>query len=134
VAKAEFSLPLDRSYGTGLDEETTKNLVKLQNERQLLVEQIASRVKSLHYTVSNTAEQISLAQNEFILSNELLKAENNRVMNGDSNFFMLNAREENATNSYLSLLGNLSDNYKAMIEYNFLNGKNVNLNHLYTSH
>lgn len=134
VAKAEFSLPLDRSYGTGLDEETTKNLVKLQNERQLLVEQIASRVKSLHYTVSNTAEQISLAQNEFSLSNELLKAENNRIMNGDSNFFMLNAREENATNSYLSLLGNLSDNYKAMIEYNFLNGKNVNLNHLYTSH
>lgn len=124
VAKLDFSLPLERSYATGMSQEVSNNLQKLQNERQLLIDQVSSRLQSLRYTIGNTSEQIKISEDEYSLSSQLLKAEELKFKNGDSNFFMLNAREENVTNSYISLLANLSENYKSFIEYNFLNGEN----------
>lgn len=127
VAGANFSLPLERSRGKGLSGEAAKKMSKLFNERKFLVDQVATRIKTLQYTVNNTAEQIELAQNEYSLSEKLVVAENQRIDKGDSNFFVLNTREENMLNTYLSYLNSLGENYKATIEYNFLNGKNVNL-------
>lgn len=131
VAKANFSMPLERRYGKGLSSAAVQKMTKLQNERQFLVDQIATKIKSLHYTVNNTAEQITLAKSEYDLAKQLVKAENDKINNGEGNFFMLNAREENMTNSYLSYLSSLYENYRAVIEYNFLNGQNVDLNKLY---
>lgn len=127
VAKLDFSLPLERRYATGMSQEVSNNLQKLQNERQLLIDQVSSRLQSLKYTIDNTSSQIKISEDEYSLSNELLKAEEVKFKNGDSNFFMINAREENVTNSYISLLSNLSENYKSYIEYNFLNGENKTL-------
>lgn len=128
VATANFSMPLERSSGKGLSSAASQKMTKLLNERKFLVDQVATRINTLHYTVNNTAEQISLAHKEYALAEKLVVAENQRINNGDSNFFMLNAREENMANSYLSYLDSLYNNYKAIIEYNFLNGKNVSLN------
>lgn len=130
VAKLDFSLPLERRYATGTNEEVSNNLRKLQNERQLLIDQISSKLQALKFTVNNTASQLQISKDDYNISNQLLKAEEVKFMNGDSNFFMINAREENVTNSYLTLLSNLSDNYKSYIEYNFLNGQNVNLTNI----
>mgnify|MGYP006360421793 FL=1 len=130
VAKLDFSLPLERSSATGMNAEVYSNLQKLQNERQLLIDQIATRIQSLRFTIDNTASQIEISEDEYKLSNQLLKAEEVKFRNGDSNFFMLNAREENLTNSYISLLANFAENYKSYIEYNFLNGKNKDLKHI----
>lgn len=131
VAKANFSMPLERRYGKGLSSAAIQKMTKLQNERQFLVDQIATKIKSLHYTVNNTAEQITLAKSEYDLATQLVNAENEKINNGEGNFFMLNAREESMTNSYLSYLNSLYENYRAVIEYNFLNGQNVNLDKLY---
>ncbi|MDD3266640.1 MAG: TolC family protein [Burkholderiales bacterium] len=130
VAKLDFSLPIERSYATGLDSETAKNLEKLHNERQLLIDQISSRLQTLKYTVDLTGSQVNLSEEENKLANQLLSAEETKFKNGDSNFFMINAREENVTNSYISLLSNLSENYKSYIEYNFLNGNNKELKNM----
>jgi hypothetical protein len=92
-----------------------------------LIDQLSTRLQSLKYTIDNTASQIKLSEDEYALSDQLLKAEEIKFKNGDSNFFMINAREENVTNSYLSLLSNLSENFKSYIEYNYLNGENQNL-------
>ncbi|MFN8769739.1 MAG: TolC family protein [Neisseriaceae bacterium] len=131
VAKLEFSMPLERSYGSGLDREAYKKLSKLRNERQFLIDQVSTKLNTLYITVNSTADQVSLVKSELQFSRDLLKAENSRFNNGDSSFFMLNTREENLTNSYLSLLNYLLDNYNAYIEYNFLNGNNVNLTNIY---
>lgn len=131
LAKLHFSLPLERSLGKGLSSEASKNFAKLYNERKLLMDQITARLNSLHYIVNNTANQIDLSNSELKLSKELLTAEKTRFDNGDSNFFMLNTREENVTNSYLLLLNSLADNYNAYIEYNFLNGRNIHLVNTY---
>jgi outer membrane protein TolC len=131
VATASFSMPLERSNGKGLNSAASQKMSKLLNERGFLVDQVATKIKSLHYTVNNTATQTHLAESEYAISEKLVIAENQKITNGDSNFFMLNAREENMTNSYLSYLNSLYENYKAHIEYNFLNGKNIDLNTLY---
>lgn len=131
VAKANFSMPLERSNGKGLTSAASQKMSKLLNERKFLVDQVATKIKALHYTVNNTAEQIVLAKNEYALAEQLVAAENAKIANGEGNFFMLNAREESMTNSYLSYLNSLYENYKATIEYNFLNGQNVDLNKLY---
>jgi outer membrane protein TolC len=128
VATANFSMPLERSNGKGLSSAASQKMTKLLNERKFLVDQVSTKIKALHYTVNNTAQQITLAHSEYALAEQLVAAENQKIANGDSNFFMLNAREENMTNSYLSYLNSLYENYKATIEYNFLNGKNIDLN------
>lgn len=130
VAKLDFSLPLERRYATGMTQEVSNGLQKLQNERQLLIDQVSTRLQSLKYTIDNTSAQIKISEDEYNLSNQLLTAEEIKFKNGDSNFFMLNAREENLTNSYISLLSNLSENFKSYIEYNFLNGENKNLSNI----
>lgn len=127
VAKLDFSLPLERRYATGMSQEVSNSLQKLQNDRQLLIDQVSTRLQSLKFTIDNTASQIKLSEDEYALSDQLLRAEEIKFKNGDSNFFMINAREENVTNSYLSLLSNLSENFKSYIEYNFLNGENQQL-------
>ena len=128
VATASFSMPLEQSNGYGLNSAVSQKMSKLLNERSFLVDQVATKIKSLHYTVNNTSKQANLAQSEYAISEKLVIAENQKITNGDSNFFMLNAREENMTNSYLSYLNSLYENYKANIEYNFLNGRNIDLN------
>ena len=131
VAKLEFSMPLDRSYGRGMTQETDANLRKLLNDRKLLLDQLKSQFETLHYSVTATATQVDMSKSENQLSQDLLKAEDTRVKNGDSNFFMLNQREENATNSYLSYINGIASNYQALLEYNFLNGKNSTLTKAY---
>lgn len=131
VAKLEFSMPLEQSYGKGLDREAYNKISKLRNERQLLIDQVSTKLNALYQTVNATSEQVEFVKSEVQLSKELLNAENTRFNNGDSSFFMLNTREENLTNAYLSLLNSLLDNYNSYIEYNFLNGNNVSLTNVY---
>ncbi len=131
VGKLEFSMPLERRYGKGMDKEVEANLRKLLNDRQLLVDQLRSQIETLHYSVTATANQVNMSKSENKLAIDLLSAENNRVKNGDSNFFMLNLREDNATNSYINYINGVASNYQAIIEYNFLIGKNISLTKTY---
>lgn len=131
VGKLEFSLPLERSYGKGMDKETEANLKKLLNDRQLLLDQLRSQIETLRYSVSATATQVDMSKSENRLAQDLLTAEANRIKNGDSNLFMLNLREDNATNSYISYINGIANNYQSLIEYNFLTGKNINLRKTY---
>lgn len=131
LAKVELSIPLERSYGTGLSVEAEKKYRKLMNDKQWLMDQLRSRINTLRYTINNTSAQANLAKSELSLSGDLLSAENQRINNGDSNFFVLNIREENQTNSMINLINAMSANYQAYIEYNFLNGQNVNLARTY---
>lgn len=131
VGKLNFSLPLERSYGKGMDKETEASYRKLLNDRQLLLDQLKSQLETLHYSVDATASQVDMSKTENKLATDLLSAENRRIQNGDSNFFMLNLREDNAINSYLTYINVISSNYQALIEYNFLTGNNANLHKAY---
>lgn len=131
VGKLNFSLPLERSYGKGMDKETEASYRKLLNDRQLLLDQLKSQLETLHYSVDATASQVDMSKAENKLATDLLNAENRRIQNGDSNFFMLNLREDNAINSYLTYINVISSNYQALIEYNFLTGNNANLHKAY---
>ncbi len=127
VAKLQFTMPLERSYGKGMDKEAEMSLRKLLNDRQLLLEKLKSQLETLHYSVSASANQVDLSKVENRLAQDLLAAENKRIQSGDSNFFMLNLREDNATNSYLNYINGIASNYQALIEYNFLTGNNASL-------
>lgn len=131
VGKLNFSMPLERSYGKGMDKETEASYRKLLNDRQLLLDQLKAQLETLHYSVDATASQVDMSRTENKLATDLLDAENRRVQNGDSNFFMLNLREDNATNSYLNYINVIAGNYQALIEYNFLTGNNVHLTKAY---
>lgn len=131
LAKIDFSFPLEQSYGKGFDEATTRKLQKLENEKQFLLDQLRSRIHILSFRIKNTSMQGELSANDLSLSRELYEAEDKRFNNGDSSFFMLNLREENVTNAYLSMINATMQNYQAFIEFNFLNGKNIDLAHTY---
>lgn len=131
VGKLEFSLPLERSYGKGMSEEVRSNLKRLFNDRKLLLDQLQSQLETLSYSVNATSNQSNMAVMDTTLTQELLNFENKRVQNGDSNFFMLNLREDNATGAYLNYIDGIASNYQAIIEYNFLTGKNIELTKAY---
>lgn len=131
LAKIDFSFPLEQSYGKGFDSATGKKLQKLQNEKQLLLDQLRARMHILSFRIKNTNLQRELSASDLSLSKELYVAEDKRFNNGDSSFFMLNLREENITNAYLNMISATMQNYQAFIEFNFLNGKNINLTQTY---
>jgi hypothetical protein len=103
------------------------NYKKILNEKQLLVDKLKTRIDTLHFTANITADKVGVSKDELKLSKDLLVAESKRFKHGDSNFFMLNLREENVTKSYVELIKVISEHYAALIEYNFLNGKNLHL-------
>lgn len=131
LAKLEFSFPLEQNLGKGMNTEAIKKLQKLQNDRQLLLDQLYSRINTLSFRIKNTSAQTKLANNEWSLAQELFTAESARFDEGDSNFFMLNLREENVTNAYIGMINAISQNYQALIEYNFLNAQNADLTKTY---
>ncbi len=131
LAKIDFSFPLEQSYGKGFSNATIGKIQKLKNEQQFLLDQLRSRIHVLSFRIKNTRTQGELSANDLSLSKELYQAEDKRFENGDSSFFMLNLREENVANAYLNMISATMQNYQAFIEFNFLNGQNIDLTQTY---
>ena len=97
--KLNISIPLENNKQIGKFEGNTTKSRIIKKELQLLENSISSEILATYNRLSELDAIYKNAQEEAEIAKKLLKAENTLFKNGDSDFFMLNAREQDLLNA-----------------------------------
>ena len=104
IVGVRFTVPLQRRSAKGKIAEARAEIDGLRTRQQLVREQIAVEVKGIAIAVDGAAKTARLADDEARLADDLAAAERRRFDLGASDFFLLNMREEAATDARVRLL------------------------------
>lgn len=94
ILSLKFSVPLERRAARGKVSEADAQIFELQKQEQRLKEQITTEILDIAANISAARELVQLADTEADLAFQMRQAEEKRFEGGDSNFFLLNRREE----------------------------------------
>ena len=104
VVGVRFTVPLQRRAAKGKIAEARAEVDGLRTRQQLVSEQIAVEVRGIAIAVDGASKTARLADDEARLADDLAAAERRRFDLGASDFFLLNMREEAATDARVRLL------------------------------
>ncbi|GEN98620.1 multidrug transporter [Novosphingobium sediminis] len=104
IVGIRLTVPLQRRSAKGKIAEARAEIDGLRTRQQLVREQIAVEVKGIAIAVDGAAKTARLAADEAALADDLAAAERRRFDLGASDFFLLNMREESATDARVRLL------------------------------
>lgn len=94
-----FSLPLQRRVAKGRIDSTTAEIDALKRRRQQIEESINNALDAISIDVRATAKLSTLAEAERDRADAMAQAERRRFTAGASDFFLVNMREEAATDA-----------------------------------
>ena len=104
IVGVRLTVPLQRRSAKGKIAEARAEIDGLRTRQKLVREQIAVEVKGIAIAVDGAAKTARLAAEEAALAADLAAAERRRFDLGASDFFLLNMREEAATDAGVRLL------------------------------
>jgi len=104
IVGLRLTVPLQRRAAKGKIAEARAEIEGVRTRQQLIREQIAVEVKGITIAVDGAAKTARLAAEEARLADDLASAERRRFDLGASDFFLLNMREEAATDARVRLL------------------------------
>lgn len=104
IVGVRLSVPLQRRQAKGRIAEARAEIDGLQTRRQLVRDQIAVEVNGIVIAVDGAEKTAVLAEEEAELADRMAAAERRRFALGASDFFLLNLREEAATDARVRLL------------------------------
>ena len=99
-----FSVPLQNRAARGRVLEAEAKLDELSIQQQFLRERIENEVETMRIALQGAEQLVAAAQQEYELARELAEAERRRFQLGSSNFFLVNQREETATDAQIQLI------------------------------
>ncbi|MGN8001027.1 TolC family protein [Sphingomonas sp. 22176] len=100
----KFSVPLERRSARGRIAEAKAEIDGLRTRHRMLEEQIAIEVKGIAIGIDGADKVADLAAQEAELAGKMAAAEQRRFDMGASDFFLINQREESATDARLRAL------------------------------
>ncbi|WP_066723138.1 TolC family protein [Sphingomonas pituitosa] len=100
----KFSVPLERRSARGRIAEARAEIDGLRTRHRMLEEQIAIEVKGIAIGIEGADKVADLAGQEADLAGKMAVAEQRRFDMGASDFFLINQREESATDARLRAL------------------------------
>lgn len=100
----KFSVPLERRSAKGRIAEARAEIDGLRTRHRMLEEQIAIEVKGIAIGIEGADKVADLAAQEAELAGKMAAAEQRRFDMGASDFFLINQREESATDARLRAL------------------------------
>ena len=100
----KFSVPLERRSARGRIAEAKAEIDGLRTRHRMLEEQIAIEVKGIAIGIEGADKVADLAGQEAELAGKMAIAEQRRFDMGASDFFLINQREESATDARLRAL------------------------------
>lgn len=103
-----FSMPLQRRQAKGRIAEARAEIDGLRTRQRLVSDQIAVEVEGIVIAVDGAEKTAVLASEEAELADRMAAAERRRFELGASDFFLLNLREEAATDARVRLLDALA--------------------------
>lgn len=104
IVGLRLTVPLQRRQAKGKIAEARAEIDGMRTRQQLIREQIAVEVKGITIAVDGADKTARLAAEEAGLADDMAAAERRRFDLGASDFFLLNLREEAATDARVRLL------------------------------
>lgn len=104
IVGVRFSVPLERRQAKGRIAEARAEIDALRTRQRLVSDQIAVEVDGIAIAVDGADKTAVLAAEEAELADRMAAAERRRFELGASDFFLLNLREEAATDARVRLL------------------------------
>ncbi len=104
IVGLRFSVPLQRRQAKGRIAEARAEIDGLLSRQRLIADQIAVEVRGIVIAAEGAERTAELARQEAELADRLASAERRRFQLGASDFFLLNLREEAATDARVRLL------------------------------
>jgi outer membrane protein TolC len=94
IVKLEVSIPIERRTGEGRRAEAQANLNRIRQEQRLLDDRIATEIRNVGNDIGANLRLMKITADELRQASTMEAAERERLEAGQSNFFLLNAREE----------------------------------------
>ena len=104
IVGVRLTVPLQRRQARGKIAEARAEIDGVRTRQQVIREQIAVEIKGISIAVDGAEKTARLADQEARLANDMAVAEQRRFDLGASDFFLLNLREEAATDAQVRLL------------------------------
>lgn len=95
ILKADVSIPLQRRTARGYIAQAKAQQRQLQYEVQLVTDSLTMKLQNALKTLNNAREYVNITRKEIELAQTMQNAEQIRFRNGDSDYFLLNVRDEN---------------------------------------
>ena len=110
----KFQMPLSFSTGRGEYKIARLKIDETQLDKQLKMNSIQIKIKSYYNEYVNLKEQIRLQSINYSYYQQLVKAEEVRLLNGESSLFILNSRENKALEALEKLIILKTKYYKTL--------------------
>lgn len=104
IVGVTFKVPLQNRKAKGKLAESQAKLDELSVKQRYLAEKIRAEVAGIGIEVETARELVETTRRERDLANRLAEAERRRFQLGSSDFFLVNQREEAATNAEVKLI------------------------------
>lgn len=104
IVGVTFKIPLQNRKAKGKLAETQAKIDELTVKQRFLAEKIRVEVAAISLEVETAGQLVSTTQKELALAQRLAAAERRRFELGSSDFFLVNQREESATNAEVKLI------------------------------
>jgi outer membrane protein TolC len=104
IVGVTFKIPLQNRKAKGKLAETQAKIDELTVKQQFLAEKIRAEVTAIGLEVETGGQLVATTERERVLAQRLAVAERRRFELGSSDFFLVNQREESATNAEVKLI------------------------------
>jgi outer membrane protein TolC len=94
LVRLDVSIPIERRLGEGRRAEAQANLNRIRQEQRLLDDRIATEIRNVGNDIEANLRLVTITAEELRQATSMEGAERERLAEGQSNFFLLNAREE----------------------------------------
>jgi outer membrane protein TolC len=93
IVKMNISIPLQQRLGAGRIAKAKAEIRRLEFEKQMLDDKIRAELQNILTNIEAAAERVQLTEQEIDLALTMQQAERQRFLDGLSDFFVLNMRE-----------------------------------------
>ena len=104
IVGVTFKIPLQNRKARGKLAETQAKIDELSVKQRYLAEKIRAEVAAIGIEVDTARQLVDTTERERVLAERLASAERRRFSLGSSDFFLVNQREESATNAEVKLI------------------------------
>jgi outer membrane protein TolC len=111
IVRLGVSIPLQTRAGKGRARHASSAIKQLQFKRQFLEEKLTNEIENSFVNLGTAESFVTLAKEEAILAKALEEAERKRFNNGQSDFFLLNLREEKTAEAKVKTIKSRADYY-----------------------
>jgi outer membrane protein TolC len=113
------TIPLENKKQSGKYKKAKSEASIVKNDLKLLKDSVLSEIKAIENKINELKQVLQNTKNEIEICKKLVSAEKTRFENGDSDFFMLNAREQDLLYTLDYNIRNKLALTDTLIEYQF---------------